>query len=79
MLDEKCWACENRYNEVWLAADALWDRFQEQHPECEFICLPCFAAWAWLSGIPLYWECAEGEYPTKASRAGSGVEEATGG
>ena len=58
---ERCQACGRRYDTVWRAPDSLWARVSG---EAGTLCPKCFDEKARALGISLYWECAEGEYPS---------------
>lgn len=64
---ETCQACGRCYDTVWRAPDPLWARVSGKG-EAGKLCPRCFDEKARTQGIALYWECAQGRYPTDSPK-----------
>lgn len=64
MEGERCQRCHELYDFVWYAPDELWERVTGITDGSGLFCPGCFDLMAAEKGIMLYWECAEGAFPT---------------
>ena len=64
-LGEKCMNCGLRYSTIYRVPDDIWERITGRSDGSGLLCPRCCDALARDKGIILYWEAAEGEYPTR--------------
>jgi len=62
---EVCDHCGVEYYAVWRAPDVLWKRLSGRTDGSGLLCMACFEEAALQGNIALYWECAEGLFPSE--------------
>jgi len=61
---EKCQCCGERYLTVYRLPDTIWDSIIGHKTRAGLLCPVCADEKAREAGITLYWEAAQGEFPT---------------
>ena len=64
-LGEKCMNCGYRYLMVYRVPDSVWERVTGRTNGSGLLCPRCCDDIARKKGIWLFWEAAEGEFPTR--------------
>ena len=68
ITSETCRRCHKRHGKVWRTSDAIWKKHHGKH---EILCVNCFDELAGKRN--LYWECAEGQYPSDLTDRAMGI------